>query len=646
MFDLSCIKKVIKKENYQDRKLKKTRWLAIGLVTAIFILLVCGIIIIWLQFKYQEKIFFGVRIGNLNLSGLTRQEAFQLITKKTDSIIKQGIKVFYNQKSNKELEIISLDNLSDPDLSREIISFDIYQTVYNAYNIGHNHNIFSALIEQLNLFFFGKNIPVNYSLNEIILEQELKNQFSKLEKKELNARPQISCFKNNCRVEILPEVNGLALNYQEVINKLKINLSQLNDPVIEFSLKAVEPQIKKVDVLNLTEKILTTTSTVIVFSYQGKEWKLEKEKLYKMLEFQKINNDIFIGINKEEFISWISTNIAPQINIPAKNATLEIKNGKIESLNVQQEGIEIDNEVLYQELNQKFLNQEKNITIEIKIKKIQPEVTIDNINDLGIKEIIGVGKSNFSGSPINRRKNINNGAKILHGTLIKPDEEFSLISKLLPIDASNGYLQELVIKGNKTVPEYGGGLCQIGTTMFRAALDSGLPILERQNHSYSVTYYLENGVPGVDATIYDPKPDLIFKNDTGHYILIQSRIERDNLFFEFWGTKDGRQAERTKPKTWGWKDPPPTKYIETTELAPGVKKCTESSHKGVTASFDYIVTSTDGTVKKQTFTSVYKPWQAVCLIGVSTTSTTTTTTNTTIDNNNNNNLITSTDIII
>ena len=531
MFNLNNISEAT--EGDRQNKTSNTRWLAISLVAAIFILLVCGTIAIWFQFKYQEKIFPGVRVGNINLSGLNKQEAFQLINERTDSIVAGGIKVSYNGESEKELEVIALNGSGDPELSREIVSFNVYETVQQAYNFGRDRNILRSLGGQLDLLISGKKIPANYFLNESVLEQELKSRFADFEKKESSARPQINCLKDNCQVEVLSESGGLSLDYQGAVDKLKADLSQLNDARINLSFKSTEPQIKRTDVLNLTEEVLATASTTVIFSYQEKEWKLEKDKLYKILEFQKTNDEIVVGVAKEGFISWMKANISSQIDVPAKNATLEIRDGKITSLNAQQEGVEVDGDILYQELNQKLLDKEKTIAIEVKVKKVQPEVAVDSINDLGIKEIIGVGKSNFAGSPTNRRKNISNGAKILHGLLIKPDEEFALISKLLPIDAENGYFQELVIKGNKTVPEYGGGLCQIGTTMFRVALDSGLPILERRNHSYSVTYYLENGVPGVDATIYDPKPDLIFKNDTGHHILIQSRIEGDNLFFEF-----------------------------------------------------------------------------------------------------------------
>ncbi len=175
-----------------------------------------------------------------------------------------------------------------------------------------------------------------------------------------------------------------------------------------------------------------------------------------------------------------------------------------------------------------------------------------------------------------------------------------------------------MIKGNETIPEIGGGLCQVGTTTFRGAMAAGLDITSRRNHSYAVSYYADdrNGLPGTDATIYDPYPDFRYINDTPGYLLLQTRIEGDHLYFDYWGTDDGRNAYFTEPQISGWIAPPPTKEIETTDLAPGERKCTESAHAGTTAWFDYIVDYADGTKHQETFTSTYKPWQAVCLVGV------------------------------
>jgi vancomycin resistance protein YoaR len=108
----------------------------------------------------------------------------------------------------------------------------------------------------------------------------------------------------------------------------------------------------------------------------------------------------------------------------------------------------------------------------------------------------------------------------------------------------DGFLPELVIKKGKTVPEYGGGLCQVSTTMFRAAVNAGLKITERQPHSFPVQYY---NPQGFDATVYDPRPDLRFINNTPNHLLIEAIVDGNWLIFNFYGTDDGRKVEIKGP---------------------------------------------------------------------------------------------------
>ena len=240
---------------------------------------------------------------------------------------------------------------------------------------------------------------------------------------------------------------------------------------------------------------------------------------------------------------------------------------------------------------------------------------------MGIKEQIGVGITNFSGSPKNRRLNIANGAKLLNGLLIKPQEELSLINALKPFDATNGFLQELVIKGDRTIPEFGGGLCQIATTIFRTTLNAGLPITERRNHSYRVSYY--EPPAGIDATIYEPAPDYKFVNDTPGHILLIAEVDKDDLIIKFFGTLDGRKSEISpeKPKIYNITSPGEPRFIDTDTLLPGEKRLVEKPHNGADTSFDYIVTYADSTIKKTTFASHYVAWKETWLVGKAATST-------------------------
>jgi vancomycin resistance protein YoaR len=81
----------------------------------------------------------------------------------------------------------------------------------------------------------------------------------------------------------------------------------------------------------------------------------------------------------------------------------------------------------------------------------------------------------------------------MQGVIIKPGEEFSFNHYLGPVKAEQGFLPELVIKRTGTVPELGGGLCQVSSTTFRAAMNAGLPITQRKNHAYAVQYYSPQG---------------------------------------------------------------------------------------------------------------------------------------------------------
>jgi vancomycin resistance protein YoaR len=178
------------------------------------------------------------------------------------------------------------------------------------------------------------------------------------------------------------------------------------------------------------------------------------------------------------------------------------------------------------------------IKVSLPVEITEPKLSASDIERLGLKELVGEGRTNFKGSPKNRIYNIKRSLEQFQNIIIAPGEEFSFVKYLGEVDGEHGYLPELVIKNNRTEPEFGGGICQVSTTMFRAAIYSGMKVIQRRNHAYPVKYYRPYGM---DATVYIPKPDLTFVNNTPGSILVQSNIENDTeLIFRFYGTKDGR----------------------------------------------------------------------------------------------------------
>lgn len=246
-----------------------------------------------------------------------------------------------------------------------------------------------------------------------------------------------------------------------------------------------------------------------------------------------------------DLIEKFAKDLARKSNKDPENAKLKMESGKVSVFSLSYSGINLDEKKSVEILLAYLQSSAKADTLELPFSEIKPEVSIDSIDNMGITHLIGEGHSNFSGSPKNRIYNIRVATNRFNGILIKPGEEFSFVKVLGEVDEDHGYLPELVIKKNKTEMEFGGGICQVSTTAFRAAINSGLEITARTNHAYPVAYY---NPQGMDATVYVPRPDLKFINDTPGYILIQTEIKGTELIFYFYGTNDGRKVTIIGPK--------------------------------------------------------------------------------------------------
>ena len=218
--------------------------------------------------------------------------------------------------------------------------------------------------------------------------------------------------------------------------------------------------------------------------------------------------------------------------------------GKLTVTRASIEGLKLDQDAAVEVITTAVgLSGSRNL--KLKAAVTQADVREDNLDQLGIKELISEGQTFFPGSPSTRLTNVRAGANRFNGVLLKPGEVFSFGALLGDVGPQTGYVPELVILGDHEEKQYGGGLCQVSSTAYRAALLAGLPIVERHNHSFAISYYTNPyGVPGVDATIYYPQVDFKFKNDTPGYILIQTTMVGTSLTFDYYGTKTKSGAIR------------------------------------------------------------------------------------------------------
>ncbi len=498
----------------------------IGLISAIFVL----------QITNRQKIAWGVKIGGLEINNRQPQSARQILENKWGEFASKEITFFY-QENNISAKI--------DDLGFEIDSQSI---VNQTYQIGRQSNFFDNTGEQLAALAGYRNMPVSYTINKEKFESKTAEIFKDIEKPALNAS--LVFNKEVDDFSLQHSTDGTVVNKEQLLNDILNQLQLFSNNPVELNVSADYPEIKNNEIdlaLKKARQILANHPYSLIFNTQS--WTISKETLVEWLKFEPIkdnetvNQILGVSLDREKIEKYLDS-IAKTINRPPINARLETEENKAIVFSPAQEGFEIKRAATIDRLTANILSNPPTKKTTIIADKALPKITLKQTNNLGINSLIGQGISNFAGSPKNRVHNIKTGADKFNWLILNPDEEFSFNNLLEGSGPEQGFLPELVIKNKQTIPEYGGGLCQISTTFFRAAANAGMKITERRAHAFPVVYYSPHGF---DATIYEPKPDFCFINNTPAHLLIQAIVEGTQLTINFYGTNDGRKVEIEGP---------------------------------------------------------------------------------------------------
>lgn len=323
----------------------------------------------------------------------------------------------------------------------------------------------------------------------------------------------------------------------------------------------------------------------------------------------------------EEKLATVLLPIEETIIIEPVDALFAVEGNRVASFQESIDGRDIDSETIEEmilaRLPRIISGEITSVSLEIPTVVVKPQVTTEEANSYGVVEKIGEGKSYFRGSIINRIFNIELGARRLNGVLVPPGEEFSFNENIGDISRLTGYKEAYIISGGRTILGDGGGVCQVSTTLFRAILDSGLPVTERNAHSYRVSYYEQQSSVGLDATIYVPSVDLKFLNDTETHILVQAYFNREeqSLTFSLFGQSDGRETLVSDPVVLNRTAAPAPLYQDDPSLQKGITKQIDFASPGATVVYTRTVTKGGETLIDEKYTSRYTPWQAVYLVG-------------------------------
>lgn len=427
------------------------------------------------------------------------------------------------------------------------VTYNIEGTAQNILSYGKTGNLLDKTIKQTKALLVGVEIPFQATISTSTYASFVKNNLSSI-----NMPAQNAAYEYNKETEsfvFVPARSGLIVDKLDLYNKLLTNVERLAiDPVVvlrHHDEPVVEKEEDTLQAKQKAEEILESMPFTV--NSRSSQWEIEKGDIISWIKFVPVLDresntyDLSVSLSKNEIADYLMS-FAPGLNTPAKDARFTVENGRATAFTLATKGYELNAEESAKVIADNILNLREESTLVF--TEIEPEITNESINNMGITALIGRGESDFSGSPSSRRHNIKVGADKYQGLLVSPGEEFSFNESLGRVTASEGYLPELVIKNGQTIPEYGGGICQVSTTLFRAAVYGGLEITKRYNHSYPVVYY---GKPGFDATIYPPNPDFRFINNTDGHLLIQYEITDSTLIFELYGKDDGRRTEVDGP---------------------------------------------------------------------------------------------------
>lgn len=242
----------------------------------------------------------------------------------------------------------------------------------------------------------------------------------------------------------------------------------------------------------------------------------------------------------------------------------------------------------------------------IVVQRSPPKRNVQDWYTKGIRYHFGGGESTFYGSSSFRVTNIVAGARQIDNITIAAGANFNF-NRDVGISKELGFVDGYIIKGGILEKDIGGGICQVSSTVWRAAYNAGLPIIQRNYHSYRVQYY---DPPGFEATVFSPYKNLIFKNDTGAPLFVQVSwyLRSSKLQMDFFGVKPDRQVSISKGFISNIKAPPPARFVADPEVRLGRAKRLSGAERGMNVRINRVVRYNSGSILRDTTFSSYVPW--------------------------------------
>ncbi len=563
----------------------------IGIVLGLLAAAILAVSIV--SIVYAAKIYPGVKVNGVSVGGSSKETIAKTLETQTSEYRTELLPIEYGNTA------IRLP------LGQMGVTYN-ETAMQEAMDYGRKGNFLRQAGDRL-ILIFGKS--VNFSsvkLNDAKLKPYLDQIEEGVNQPASNAQLEFSAGS----VGVTPSSSGKRLDRGQLVLLIKDSIATMETKPINAPVYDLEPAITE-ETLGAAKQLADNYVVAPVkVEAQGKSQEIDLPTIVSWINvgqktaqtelregisnfYQAGNSDVVVAIDHGKVAGYVAT-FATKVDQKGQDAALTINEGRATVFRPSRDGIELLQPQAVSDIVAALTMPAAERKLALKTKLTKPAVNEANLNDLGIKELISEGISYFPGSSSARLTNVRVGQALYNGLLIKPDEVFSFGEHLGEVGAAQGYQPSLIIIGNKEEKQYGGGLCQVSSTLYRAALLAGLPIVQRTNHSFAINEFYTKPfpAPGVDATIYYPQVDLKFKNDTGSHILIQTVMQGTTLRFQMYGTKTKEGRIRGPFFTSGDMDATkPSKtvfYRDVLDLSGNVIK-TDTTYTSYKASTDFTI---------------------------------------------------------
>ncbi|HZB23974.1 MAG TPA: VanW family protein [Gaiellaceae bacterium] len=343
------------------------------------------------------------------------------------------------------------------------------------------------------------------------------------------------------------------------------------------------------------------TGTPVYVFFEGRPLRtLASHELARLVEFEKRSGDFLVAFDQERVARVLGPAVGEH-EVRAVDARFEVVGDRVRVVS-DRPGVGLDEAGAVAGVTAAAYSPDRRIA-EVRVAEVPAAVTADQLNALAITRKVSSFTTDMGVSSSNRIWNVQLMADYIDGTIIEPGKTFSFNSVVGERTAERGFREGQMIVGSLLLPSIGGGVCQTATTLFNNAFELGVPIVRRHNHSFYISHY----PLGRDATVSWGGPDLVFKNDLGHALLIKSSYTSSTLTFTFYGTPTGRRVASTTSAQTNWR-PPATSYAYDPYAPRGsIRTSTGSNQSGFDVTVNRTVFQGDKVLRKDSFPSRYIP---------------------------------------